>query len=868
MKKVFSIQMMLLSLATASTALGQPSNVTAATDTSILKEKKTIVVSANAEYNKAGKIRKFYFGEHYRKEWATPVELPVLDLENTAGGLTPVRVGGGKQTKSLRLKGGDGKEYVLRSVNKDPSKAIPRELVGTFADDIVQDQISSSNPYAPLAVASLSQAAKIFHTEPSLVYVPSSAKLGEFKKDFENTVCLLEERPTGMTYGNPSFEYSKKIVNSEKLFEKIFDDPGHRVDQKEFLRARLFDMWIGDWDRHEDQWVWASFDSGDQTVYKPIARDRDQAFSKLDGLIPQMSQRKWALRKTQNFDFKIRDIDGLNMNGVFLDKLFTTELTLNDWVTIASELQSDLTDKKIEAALRMMPDKIFEISGRQIISKLKKRRDDLGKYARAYYSFLSKEINIVGTNQKEIFEISRSGNDSTRIEVYSFDKEQKLHLGYQRTILNKETKEIRLYGLKEDDEFRIAGDVTKGVLIRIIGGEGHDIYNDRSTVKGVTHKTKIYDNRYNNYNSGKEAGNYISADTLKNNYNRRSFRYDWIAPQFAPGYNPDDGVYIGGGVIIKKQKFGKTPYGSMHSIKANYAFETGAHNFWYDGIFKEAIGKWDLHLNAQVNDPNYVFNYFGLGNETEVTSDDKNYNRVRSDQVIASTSISRPLGKYQSLSVGINYQSIKVEESADRFVTNTESKLNSDDFDKKYFGGAKLNYQLNTTDNALFPTQGIKLNSSVEFIQNLNEQSRNFARVSSDVSAFTSIKSLTIAFRVGVGSNLGNDYEFYQANTLGGGDNLRGYRKSRFAGKTSLYENTELRYKFKTANGYFFRGNFGLLAFFDNGRVWMPGENSEEMHWSYGGGVWFMPYNKLAFSITYGVSKEDQLLNIKTGFLF
>jgi len=115
----------------------------------------TITTAANKQYNKAGKFKRMMFGEHYRKEWATPVDVEILDINVFAGGLNPVKMGGGLQTKSLRLEGADGREYVLRSVNKDPSKAIVAELRGTFAEDVVQDQISSANPFALMVVASL-----------------------------------------------------------------------------------------------------------------------------------------------------------------------------------------------------------------------------------------------------------------------------------------------------------------------------------------------------------------------------------------------------------------------------------------------------------------------------------------------------------------------------------------------------------------------------------------------------------------------------------------------------------------------------------------------------------------------------------------
>ena len=136
--------------------------------------KKDTVIAANTGYNEAGAVKRFLLGDHYRKEWATPVALKVLDMDSVAGGLTPLKQGGGHQTKSLRLKGADGKEYVLRSVNKDPSKAIMAELRGTFAEDIVQDQISSANPYAPMVVASLASAAGIFHSTQYIFFSVSA----------------------------------------------------------------------------------------------------------------------------------------------------------------------------------------------------------------------------------------------------------------------------------------------------------------------------------------------------------------------------------------------------------------------------------------------------------------------------------------------------------------------------------------------------------------------------------------------------------------------------------------------------------------------------------------------------------------------
>ena len=58
--------------------------------------------------------------------------IPML-LPQGAGGLTATQRGGGEQTKSLRFKGADGREYQFRSLDKDPVAALPPELRTTAA---------------------------------------------------------------------------------------------------------------------------------------------------------------------------------------------------------------------------------------------------------------------------------------------------------------------------------------------------------------------------------------------------------------------------------------------------------------------------------------------------------------------------------------------------------------------------------------------------------------------------------------------------------------------------------------------------------------------------------------------------------------
>ena len=80
-------------------------------------------VAAGPEYDD-GSLKRALFGEGWRSLWATPVVVPVFDFTKFAGGLKPSERGGGAQTITLRFVENNGwREYMFRSVNKDPDLA-------------------------------------------------------------------------------------------------------------------------------------------------------------------------------------------------------------------------------------------------------------------------------------------------------------------------------------------------------------------------------------------------------------------------------------------------------------------------------------------------------------------------------------------------------------------------------------------------------------------------------------------------------------------------------------------------------------------------------------------------------------------------
>ena len=93
---------------------------------------------------------------------------------------------------------------------------------------------------------------------------------------------MFAEYPSPVTETNPGFRGITEILNQSELYRRLDAGAGDHIDARAFLRARLVDLMIGDWDRHERQWRWAKFPGSD--LWEPIPEDRDQAFSRYQGV--------------------------------------------------------------------------------------------------------------------------------------------------------------------------------------------------------------------------------------------------------------------------------------------------------------------------------------------------------------------------------------------------------------------------------------------------------------------------------------------------------------------------------------------------------------------------------------------------------
>lgn len=250
-------------------------------------------------------------------------------------------------------------------------------MEGTFIEWIIQDHVSAAYPYAGLSIPDISNAAGVPAGEQRLYYVPDDTAFGENRSAMANKVFILV---------NQQLQPQKGITTDEMLV-KLKSDTPHYVDQKEYLRARLVDWLVADWDRHQDQWRWIQRHTDSGIGFYVVPRDRDQAFFKSNGLLVKIIG-LFFMPHMNKFNKTARGIKGLSRKTRAMDKQFTSQLRKEDWESIIKEFQKNMTDSVIESAIKKQPPEIFAIQGAELVEKLRSRRDGLLKHGMKYYNFL------------------------------------------------------------------------------------------------------------------------------------------------------------------------------------------------------------------------------------------------------------------------------------------------------------------------------------------------------------------------------------------------------------------------------------------------------------------------------------------------
>lgn len=832
----------------------------------LAQDSMTVVVG---EEYRAGPLRRLLWGENYRALWTRPVRVAVLDPDTFAGGLTPLRAGGDFASNTLHLLGADGRRYVFRSINKDVGKGLGPELEGTLVDWIVQDQVSASHPGAPRLAAPLLAAAGVLHAEPRMVVMADRASLGACRQRFAGLVGHIEERadendpaeegeeteaeedapaedeeedPLSVSCGvptregqvdGPAFAGADRVKGTDAFLDDLEDSPVNRLDSRAYLAARLMDIYMGDWDRHEDQWRWARYDRGDLRVWRPVPRDRDNAFVDHEGLL--LSIGRAAFVRNVRFDTEYPSLTGLTVQAEPLDRRLLSDLPRSAWDSVTADLQARLTDAAIDRAVDALPPEYRAEERAEMVGILRARRDRLHEQAARFYQRLALNVDVHLTDADEVAVIDRDADGSVEVTVTGAGDREQRFVTFRRRFVPDETDDVRLYLQGGDDRAVVRG-AGHGVGIRVIGGGGDDVLEDSSRSSGVA----FYDHRGEN-RFVRGAGTRVDTrdweapvDTSSITGQRTYREWGWSSSLLSPYVNwkRRAGPVIGAGPSMTKYGFRREPH----------AWAAEAHVGWAPLVTRFLAGaSGNLHpenarhwFSAEAYASNLeTVRFFGYGNETD---DDlpRGFRDTWLRQARVEASLHVPLGRRGVVEMGPVLQWTDPEVVAGSPLDQIRPT------GREAFGqvGFRAEAELDGRDLANFPRRGWRLRTGGSAWPAAWDAEQGFGEAHLLAAAYLSAGSGPIlALRAG-GKRLWGDFPFHEAAFLGGSGTLRGHSGLRFAGDAMAFGGAELRVPLFRMN-VGLRGTFGVLGLADAGRVWFDGYSEGELHTAYGGGAFF-----------------------------
>lgn len=826
------------------------------------------------EVNKSG-FYKWFFGEHYRDIYGREIEAPVLFLDSLPHNVKAITEGGGNQSRSLRLIDDNENEYTVRELRKSGVRFIQSKIKNhyvldymedTVAEEIVQDYYTTAQPYAQFAINELLDAIDIAHANPKIVYLPKQERLGRFNENYGDKLYMFEEHVGDENKEFETFGNADDIISTKDMLLELQNDKDAKIDEDSYLRARLFDMLIGDWDRHEDQWRWALHEQNNgELLYKPIPRDRDQAFSKYDGVFPFILKAVSPLaRNMQTYAPEVQNVKTFNNAVYYLDKNFINTSSWQDWEKQAKNIQNNLTDEVIDNAFANLLKDTKDESIDNIKSILKQRRENMVSIAKDYYNYFKEHEIIVATNKDNTINVLRLPNGETKVTVL-----QKNKTIFENTYTKEETKEIWLYALDGNDNITVSGEGNNYIKLKVFGGEENDIYNieNKRAVKVYDYKSKK--NTFNTPVSKKLSDSYNI-----NNYNpqKRKYSNNVLLPTI--GFDPDAGFNAGLTNTYTTYSLLRNPFTTQHTFNASYYSATQGFEFSYNGEFAHIFHNWNLGLDARVTSENFATNFFGIGNETQYNEDavDMDFNRTKIKQWHFQPSLIYKTSGNVSAHVAARIESHEVANINNGFA-QTYFNANDDVFENQIYAGAEVGVEFNNKKGLLsLPKRGIALGILAGYKQTLDSEFDNkFTYVKPTVSFIYPLHEsglATLATKAQANFIFGDNYEFYHAATLGGNTSLRGYRNERFLGKTSFFQTTDLRLCLIEQETGFIPLRIGVTGGYDLGRVWIENENSNKWHSSYGGSIFINGFQAFTANIGYYTSTEDSRIIFTAGFRF
>lgn len=322
-------------------------------------------------------------------------------------------------------------------------------------------------------------------------------------------------------------------------------------------------------------------------------------------------------------------------------------------------------------------------------------------------------------------------------------------------------------------------------------------------------------------------------------------------------YSNPDKAFVGLRFRLARGRLGSNPEGYDQSIQLRYSISQHSFSTLYSANFYELIGKWNMSLNAYYDWLIWT-NFNGFGNETRMATD-RVYYRLSTSEYAVNVGINRIFNDKHYVEAAVNLQGVEVFAKPNTFIADSFINERNYYFEHHTYANLNLAYAYQDVDDHVMPTKGVFFYAGGGYTLNTYQPEKSFGRYVGLAQAYVPLfGKFSLAVRAG-GSGITGEPEFYQYVSVGGSRTIRGFYRDRFWGNVAFYNNNELRY-ITNLRVRKWDNKIGVLALFDDGRVWYNGERSDKLHYGYGGGILIAPAHKFTFYATYTRSEEEGLI--------
>jgi hypothetical protein len=239
-------------------------------------------------------------------------------------------------------------------------------------------------------------------------------------------------------------------------------DMNSAFDAKTFLRIRLLDFIVGDWDRHAGQWRWGRRIVEGRTTWRPIPEDRDWAFGHIDGFTAALA--RVVFPSYVGFGEKLPPISRLARSGREVDAKVLSQLERGEFVSAVRDVQAALSDSVVEAAVAQLPAPYVALDHDRLVGGIRARRQSLGEYAEKYYRHLAREVDVHAfAGSRDVAEFTRLNREQARLRLRSGGPEGRVT--FERVFDERDTRVVRLFIDTGEDAVTGADDVPFDVEI-------------------------------------------------------------------------------------------------------------------------------------------------------------------------------------------------------------------------------------------------------------------------------------------------------------------------------------------------------------------------------------------------------------------